>query len=143
MQEERRRPGRPKLSVVQEPARLPSPGLPKLFHKNNKPERAFLLRAVERRKGAAIIRHGWPDFMLIERGKAYCVEVKCDQAEPLSWRQKQTAAALDVAGIETFVWSPDREDRLVPWRRWGQSKAAKAREAAKASRRRYADGTGR
>ncbi len=140
MEQQQRRPGRPKLEIVRDETRLPKPGLPRNFIKNTERERAFLKRAAERRKGVTIIRHGWPDFMLIESGKVYCVEIKSHADEPLGWRQRQTAAALDVAGIETFVWSPQRPDRLVPWRRWAQTKAARSRVAISKGRGRTHDG---
>jgi hypothetical protein len=85
---------------------------------SNAAEKAFLLKAVARKtKNVEIFRAGWPDYLMIEDGKIYGVEVKTrpDNVRP---RQAKMFTALERAGISVYVWSPEEPNRLLPWRKW-------------------------
>lgn len=78
-------------------------------------EQQFVVHAAG--KGKAF-RGGWPDFLLEREGqKPIGIEVKKggDQLRPA---QVKMLAALERAGIDSFVWDPRRPDRLVPWRKY-------------------------
>jgi VRR-NUC domain len=81
----------------------------------NKSERAFVEMA--KRKGhGPVIRAGWPDFLLVTReGRTIAVEVK-GPGDRISRAQARTFAALEHAGVQVYVWVPERPDTLTPWR---------------------------
>lgn len=67
---------------------------------------------------AKIWRAGWPDFLMHSEAHGYIgVEVKSD-GDKLSDSQKRMFAALELAGIKTFVWWTKSHDRLIPWRKF-------------------------
>lgn len=54
---------------------------------------------------------GWPDLMLIRRGRLLAVELKSEHGE-LSKEQKEVLVMLhEVPGVETFVFRPS--DRVA------------------------------
>ena len=79
-------------------------------------EARFFARAVAR--GATVLRSGWPDFLIVENGRAVGVEVKRSRADPLSPNQAVMFDALEKIGVRVFVWSNETGDRLVGWRKW-------------------------
>lgn len=81
----------------------------------NKSERAFVKAAAAKGHGP-VIRAGWPDFLLVTKsGQTIAVEVKGPN-DSISAAQRVTFAALEHAGVEVFVWRPDRPGALTPWR---------------------------
>lgn len=81
----------------------------------NDAEKAFARTAAERHPTAAVHRHGWPDFLLVDDGRTFAVEVK-KGVDGMRRSQVATFTALEAAGIAVFVWNPARPDRLTPWR---------------------------
>jgi hypothetical protein len=80
-------------------------------------EREFLRQCVKKRN-ARVYRSGWPDFLLVERGHTYCVEVKKSFDEPLRHSQADMFALLEKIGLRVYVWAHNRPDRLVHWSKW-------------------------
>jgi hypothetical protein len=91
--------------------------IPDCAKKVNAAEVAFVTRALRREPDRVILRNGWPDFLVVEKGKTYGVEVK-SRSDNLRRDQRATLAALEKAGVPCFVWCPDMPERLVPWRKW-------------------------
>jgi hypothetical protein len=82
-------------------------------------EAAFIARTVLKHKmKATVYRSGWPDFLLVEAGKAYAVEVKRGPEDAIRRRQATMFEALERSGLRVYVWSPQTADRLTPWRYW-------------------------
>ena len=52
--------------------------------------------------GAKVLRCGWPDFLVLNNGVAYCVEVKAGN-DPLTDQQLEMHAALKKIGIHVFI----------------------------------------
>jgi hypothetical protein len=81
-------------------------------------ERAFLER-LRTKAGHGVIRFGWPDFLItVEGQRSFAVECKRDARDKLRASQRNMFPALEALGLQVVVWSPDRPDRLVPWRKW-------------------------
>ena len=69
----------------------------------------------ETERGSRLYRAGWPDFMVEgPDGKVIGVEIKSGY-DFLSDRQTAMLDVLERAGIECFVWRPEKEG-LIPWR---------------------------
>jgi hypothetical protein len=81
----------------------------------NDTEGAFLDHLAERKPGASAFRAGWPDFLVEHEGNLFCVEVKSGH-DDVRESQRTMFAALDRAGIRTYVWHPRRPLTLTPWR---------------------------
>lgn len=78
-------------------------------------ERAFVLHA--ERKGATLLRAGWPDYLMLHQGQTIAVEVKRD-GYGISRRQARMFEALEAAGVSVYVWNPRRAALLIPWRKY-------------------------
>ena len=83
----------------------------------NKTELAFVGKALSRGKGGRVLRDGWPDFLIVESGAAYAVEVK-SSTDILRPSQFEMFCALEELGIKVMVWNPDKPDVLMPFRKW-------------------------
>lgn len=91
----------------------------RLRYRVNERESMFLARAaVKQYSKAKIYRNGWPDFLLVDNGRAFGVEVKRGRDDGLSSRQADMFRALECTGLAVFVWSPETSNRLVPWSKW-------------------------
>lgn len=90
--------------------------------KANEAESAFADRACARGRKTRVLRNGWPDFLIVEDGKTYAVEVKRDSDE-IRDAQRRMFTALEAAGIKVFVWSPSKPSALTPWAKWSPRKA--------------------
>ena len=82
-------------------------------------EGAFLWKAVSRGRNARVLRAGWPDFLILEDGKGYAVEVK-RWPDRVSARQAEMFEALESLGIKVFVWTASKPNELRDWRRWNR-----------------------
>jgi hypothetical protein len=82
-------------------------------------ERMFAERAKD--KGAALFRHGWPDFIMELPDKTIGVEVKQGD-DGVRRNQARMFAALERLQLPVFVWNPDNPDKLTPWRKYKQLK---------------------
>ncbi len=104
--------------------------MPALARSLTDSEEDFFLRA-HARGDVDIMRHGWPDFLLVDRagGPAYCVEVKHDLTDFLRPNQVAMAEVLEQAGIPVYVWTPVERDKLIPWRAFATRAVCKRREA--------------
>jgi hypothetical protein len=69
---------------------------------------------------APVMRAGWPDFIVWNRGNPVCVEVKYCVDDPLRETQRRCFAMLESLGMPVFVWTPDRPSVLTPWRQHGK-----------------------
>ncbi len=104
-------------------------------------EEDFYLRALAR-GNLNVMRHGWPDFLLVDRetGAAYCVEVKLGPGDRMRPNQLAMAKVLERLGIKVYVWTPKHRDRLTPWRTFAtrrgpaKSKAVNASSSLRGSR---------
>lgn len=91
----------------------------------NETEREFLDMLKRRRPEAKSLRHGWPDFLIVEPSGAFAVEVK-SALDTLRKSQRRMFAALERIGIRVMIWSPERPDALVPWRRFWKERGGNA-----------------
>lgn len=96
------------------------------------PAEAAFYRAVLRKKRCKIMRAGWPDFFLYNEatGKSYCVEVK-SETDRIHPSQRKMFAALEQAGLQTFIWCPRDKDKLTPWREFKTPRPKKIVDYAK------------
>jgi hypothetical protein len=78
---------------------------------------AYFEAWVKGRHGHKLIRHGWPDYMLLDAttGMPFCVEVKTD-SDRMSRRQETCFLGLEKGGIRVFIWSPTKPKTLEPFR---------------------------
>ena len=82
-------------------------------------ENRFYLRAVEKYDDTKILRHGWPDFLIVEDGATFGVEVKSGLSDPLRENQQQMFKALGDMGVEVYVYNEDLAvEKLVHWSRY-------------------------
>ena len=126
--------GRPRYTMVDFYGGVKEGALPECFDRLTASEQRFLTAALRRFPGTRVFRNGWPDFLFEHDGKAYGVEVKSDR-ETLRKEQAIMFAALESAGIKTYVWSPDQPDRLVFWRRFHATPPCKRTAGARRSRK--------
>jgi len=82
--------------------------------------------SMARDKGGVVFRSGWPDYLLELPGRTIGVEVKrsSDEIRP---NQAKMFAALERAGLHTFIWNPRYRDRLIPWRKYLRRKHERKR----------------
>lgn len=80
-------------------------------------ERAFCVLADSR--GKRVYRHGWPDFLVIDKDTSgvVFVEVKTG-SDDIHDSQLKMFTALEDAGLRVCVWRPEEPLILVPWRRF-------------------------
>ena len=77
-------------------------------------EREFVRLA--RRKDKTPVRHGWPDFLVLDDGGAAIgIEVK-QAGDTVTANQAAMFRALEErVGLRVFVWNPQRPKALTPW----------------------------
>lgn len=77
-----------------------------------------------------VLRNGWPDFLVIEDGRGYAVEVKqpTDSVRP---NQATMFEVLESLGILVYVWCPKNPNTLKPWRKWTPEGKAESRKVQK------------
>lgn len=93
----------------------------------NDAEGEFLTKVQMRRRQTKVMRAGWPDFMLVEDGRIYAVEVK-SKYHRVSAVQAAIFETLEKKGIKVSVWTPGKPDRLLPWHLWNREMDIYARE---------------
>jgi hypothetical protein len=104
----------------------------------NEREAQFIARVVLKHKSkASVYRSGWPDFLLVEDGRAYAVEVKQGPNDRIRYRQAVMFEALESSGLRVYVWSPQTADRLTPWRYWLIGKVQRLRPNKKRKPQRW------
>ena len=109
------------VARIEQKAPLPDTRQP-LHERVNEREREFLKALTARGKGSVPLRSGWPDFLILEEGRGFAVEVK-GKYDLLSHAQVEMFSALEALDIAVFVWTPSRSTKLTPWRKWPNAKS--------------------
>jgi hypothetical protein len=65
-------------------------------------------------KGKTVLRHGWPDFLIVDSETPMAIEVKTGP-DQISKSQARMFAALEVLGIVVLIWDPNYPGELVEW----------------------------
>lgn len=95
-------------------------------------ESVFAFKA--RQRGCTIVRGGWLDFIMIEKGgKPVFVEVK-SRSDKLSDWQRKNFAALELAGVKVKVWWAMFPDKLMPWKKFDRLRKHEAASIRRARR---------
>lgn len=79
-------------------------------------EQQFIEKVTKR--PCRVYRHGWPDFLVeLGDGRTMAIEVK-DRGDMIRASQRRMFAALERLRIRVMIWTPERPDRLTPWRKF-------------------------